>query len=63
MVQQAKDIASSLQWHGFNPWPTQWVKDLVSLQLWHRLQLWLGLDPSSRISICCERGGKKFEKY
>ena len=30
--------------------PYKWVRDLVLLQLWHRLQLQLGLDPWFRNS-------------
>ena len=33
---------------------------LALLQLWHKLQLWLGLNPCSRNSICC--GGPNREK-
>ena len=28
------------------PTPVQWVKDPALLQLWYRLQLWLGISPS-----------------
>ena len=37
-----------LRRQGFNIWPTQWVKDLVLLHLWYRLQLRLGFDPWPR---------------
>ena len=30
---------------GSIPSPVQWIKDLVSPQLWHWSQLWLGFDP------------------
>ena len=31
-------VLSSLWQHGFNPWPSQWVKDpALLLQLWHRV--------------------------
>lgn len=29
----------------FDPWLQDWVKDLVLLQLWYRLHLWLRFDP------------------
>ena len=34
------------------PDPTQWVKDLALLQLWHRLHLQLKFDPWPGTSIC-----------
>ena len=34
---------------GSIPGPVQWLKDPVLLQLWCRLQLWLGFDPWPRV--------------
>lgn len=31
--------------HGFNPWPTQWVKDRALPQLWLSIRMWLGSNP------------------
>ena len=51
MAQQVRDPGLSLQWLGsllrcrFDPSPAQWVKDPALLQLWHRSQLWLEINP------------------
>ena len=51
MVQCVKDTVLSLQhlelpWrHGWSPGPSQWVKNLVLLQLWQKLQLCLRFSP------------------
>ena len=47
---------------GSIPSLVQWIKALALLQLWHRLQLWLGSDPWSRNSICYRVARKEKEK-
>ena len=40
----------------------QWIKDLVLLQVWLRLQLWLRSDPCPGNSICHRVTKKKKKK-
>ena len=42
--------------------PAQWIKDLVLLQLWLRLQLKLGSDPWTGNSICLQVAKKRKKK-
>ena len=44
---------------GSIPGQTQQVTDPALLQLWHRLQLWLGSDPWPLKSICQRTAKKK----
>ena len=44
------------------PGPAQCVKDLALLQLWHRMQLWLGSYLWPGNSICCEATQKEKTK-
>ena len=52
VIQQNKDLAFSLQWFklctNLFPGPAQWVRDLVFLQLWSKLQLKLRFDARPR---------------
>ena len=45
MVQWVNDLACLCGGPGLIPGQEQWIKDTALLQLWHRLQLWLGFDP------------------
>ena len=45
VVLWVNDLACLCGGAGSIPRLVQWVKDLALLQLWHRLQLWLGFSP------------------
>ena len=44
VVQWVNDLACLCGGTGSTPSLAQWVKDLVLLQLWYRLQMWLGFN-------------------
>ena len=60
----AMGLAASLEcWdEGLIPSLAQWVKELVLLWLWHRLQLQLGSDSWTRNSLCLGAAQKEDKK-
>ena len=48
VVQWVNDLACLCGVSGLILSPRQWVKDPALLQLWHRLQMWLGFCPWPR---------------
>ena len=45
MAKWVNNLACLCEGSGSIPRQAQWIKDLVLVQLWCRLQLWLGFDP------------------